>query len=766
MNSRKWNPLHRMNNWKIRQKLMVSFGLLLALMVIFSTLGLASLRRAQSSFQIAVDRGVVIERKAHEIDENLLRARRNEKDFFLRWHSEGFDAAHQRYILPAIVELTRMRQEITALQPLVAGNRRLEKMLVQLRENADIYETELRAVVDLLEQRGFEDTGLEGELRAAVRTVEESFYEKGGHKALQVTLLQLRRHEKDYLLRGDDTHVKKVISTAQELKRQITASSLSRETKLQDFQLLDDYLVAFENLVAIDRKIAERKLTLQQAAETIEPLAENLAVFGQQNTTDRLSEARKLNDSISFNLNVGLLVIVLTGAAMAFLLGRQIAEPIRALAHATRRVTSGDLQARAEIDQRDEVGETAAAFNQMVDQLAQTLDTLEERVIARTARLETAASLGEQLVSILNLDDLFMTLVNQIKTRFGYYHAHIYLLDEAQKQLVVQAGTGEAGAEMRARRHSIPLDAPTSLVARAARSGQIVRVDNVRESEDWLPNPLLPNTYSEMAVPILLEGKVVGVLDVQQDRIAGLDEGDAGLLRTLANQAAVAIRNARLFAQTQKELDELRTLQAEYTAQSWDRQRLARRHQGRVIFSLDSRTSLDEATIAHARRLALKQQTPTLVPIHNSAAARGNDSPPRHALVAPIKLGERPIGNLQLHDVPPTRPFTDDEEAIVRAVIEQVAQIAETLRLFEETQERASRERLISNIGDRMRRAPDMETLMQVTLSELNRVLGTARSFIRLDHPATRGGNGDANGGAPQPASTAESSAPQTDPTG
>ncbi|RME50621.1 MAG: GAF domain-containing protein, partial [Caldilineae bacterium] len=158
------------------------------------------------------------------------------------------------------------------------------------------------------------------------------------------------------------------------------------------------------------------------------------------------------------------------------------------------------------------------------------------------------------------------------------------------------------------------------------------------------------------------------------------------------------------------------------------------------------------------------QQSLTLIPLPPSGD--GRNAPRRHALVAPIRLGQRPIGTLQLHDVSPDRPLTGDEETIVRAIIEQVAQIAETLRLFEETQERASRERLISDIGDRMRRAPDMESLMQVTLSELNRVLGTARAFIRLEPPAAQGDNGKTNGGAPQTDSTAPSSVPHTDSTG
>ena len=168
------------------------------------------------------------------------------------------------------------------------------------------------------------------------------------------------------------------------------------------------------------------------------------------------------------------------------------------------------------------------AFKSMTDQLRNLITTLEERVVSRTQRLEVVASLSEQLNAILDFDQLLLELVSQVKDTFGYYHAHVYMLDESQN-LVMAAGAGEAGRQMMAQGHSISLDVPTSLVARAARTNQIVSIANVREAADWLPNPLLPDTYSEMAVPIVSEGQVVGVLDVQQDEVAGLDEGDAGL---------------------------------------------------------------------------------------------------------------------------------------------------------------------------------------------------------------------------------------------
>jgi CheY-like chemotaxis protein/signal transduction histidine kinase len=127
--------------------------------------------------------------------------------------------------------------------------------------------------------------------------------------------------------------------------------------------------------------------------------------------------------------------------------------------------------------------------------------------------------------------------------------------------LVLAAGAGEAGRQMVVQGWNIPLARGQSLVARAARTAEVVSVDNVREAADWLPNPLLPDTYAEMAVPIVLEGDVVGVLDVQSDKIGGLDEGDANLLRSLANHVAVALTNARLFEETSQSKEEAEAAQ-------------------------------------------------------------------------------------------------------------------------------------------------------------------------------------------------------------
>jgi serine phosphatase RsbU (regulator of sigma subunit) len=172
-----------------------------------------------------------------------------------------------------------------------------------------------------------------------------------------------------------------------------------------------------------------------------------------------------------------------------------------------------------------------------------------KRLQRANREIKAVANLSGRLNAILDFDQLLQVLVDQVQERFGYYYVYVYLLDDERQQLVMQAGVGEAGEKMKAQGYKIPLAAKISLAARATRLGEVVSVDNVREAEDWLPNSLLPNTCSEMVVPIIREDQVVGVLGVQSDQVAGLDETNADVLRSLANQVGVALSNAQLFEQ-------------------------------------------------------------------------------------------------------------------------------------------------------------------------------------------------------------------------
>jgi len=248
------------------------------------------------------------------------------------------------------------------------------------------------------------------------------------------------------------------------------------------------------------------------------------------------------------------------------LIDRLVLHPLQELHETARHISLGQRDKRVSIRSNDELGSLAQSFNEMTNQLQQALTSSEQMVVERTKRLKTVATLSERLNAILDIDQLLIELVTQVKDRFNYYHVQLYMIDEAHQNLMMRASVGKLGITVKPQGHAISLNSPTSRMARAARTQETVIIDNIRELDSWTLNPLLPDTFSEMAVPIIWKGEVMGVLDVQEDRVAALDEGDASLLQSLANHVAVALNNANLFQQTQFALADMEKL---YRISQW-----------------------------------------------------------------------------------------------------------------------------------------------------------------------------------------------------
>lgn len=182
----------------------------------------------------------------------------------------------------------------------------------------------------------------------------------------------------------------------------------------------------------------------------------------------------------------------------------------------------------------------------------------QETIARRAVELATVANLSTTTSKVLDPDKLLQAVVDLTKERFGMYHTHVYILDETSNSLVLTSGAGEVGREMVAAGHSIPMDAEVSLVAQSARGQQAVIVNDVQSAAGFLPNPKLPETRSEMAVPMIVGDKLLGVFDVQSEIINNFTEQDANIYTTLASQVAVALQNARLFTEINETAERLR----------------------------------------------------------------------------------------------------------------------------------------------------------------------------------------------------------------
>jgi len=166
----------------------------------------------------------------------------------------------------------------------------------------------------------------------------------------------------------------------------------------------------------------------------------------------------------------------------------------------------------------------------------------------RSRQLQTVAEVStEASASLLDTTMLLQKVVDLTKESFGLYHAHIYLINQDETTLVLAAGAGEVGRQMVADGWQISLDVEQSLVAQSGRARQGLIVNNVRENPNWLPNPLLPDTCAELAVPLIVGEHLLGVLDVQSDQINYFTKDDIQIQNTLATQIAVTLENARLF---------------------------------------------------------------------------------------------------------------------------------------------------------------------------------------------------------------------------
>jgi signal transduction histidine kinase/HAMP domain-containing protein len=270
-----------------------------------------------------------------------------------------------------------------------------------------------------------------------------------------------------------------------------------------------------------------------------------------QTITDTLSS---LSRSIFLQLSVILLITsIVSGVAILALIN-----PLRRLATFADQVGSGNLDAT--IDQTDLEGEIAvlaSSLSSMTDRLRDLIGNLESKVQERTRDLAIASDVSRQITRVLELDVLLPELVEVTRQGFDLYYVSLYLFDRQREELLLEASTGREGARIRSEAKSFHISTRPSLVAQVARERKAGIINDTRGSTVCSPNPHLLDMRAEAAFPMLVSDELVGVLDLQSETAGRFQESDTQIFSTLAEQIAIAVRNAQLYREQEHVAQEL-----------------------------------------------------------------------------------------------------------------------------------------------------------------------------------------------------------------
>ncbi len=347
----------------------------------------------------------------------------------------------------------------------------------------------------------------------------------------------------------------------------------------------------------------------------------------------------------------------------------------------------------------------------------------------RAAQLQVASEVARDTASIRQLSDLLNRVVNLICDRFGYDHAVIFLLDEQSQYAVLAAATGEVGARILARGYKLEVG-EQGIVGEAIRSGQpqivlgdratAARVNAMDDASLW------PEAHSEVVLPLVFGGRVIGALDVQSQRAAAFDEQDVVSLHMLADQLAVAIENARLFEQMQQTVRELEVASGRYTREAWrEVEQVGYRYrQLNIEPSVEQSVEAQEARKSGQSVLADSLTRQLSDPESGEAVTS--------TLAVPIKLRNEVVGVLDLRFAGTSAP--PEMVSLVEEVANRLALSLESARLLQETQRRAAYQQQLGEVTSRIYETLDIETVLKTAVQQIRQAMGLPEVVIQLRH--------------------------------
>lgn len=341
--------------------------------------------------------------------------------------------------------------------------------------------------------------------------------------------------------------------------------------------------------------------------------------------------------------------------------------------------------------------------------------------------LQDVAETGEVLAKMLNLKEVLPRAVELIRERFAFYHVQIFLLDETEQNARLVASTGALGQKLFERQHSLPVGSK-SVIGQVTSTGKSVIA---RDTDPiYYRNELLPNTRSELALPIFDGDSVIGALDVQSRRPDAFDSENVQALQVMANLLGTSIRNARLFETQERSGKETKRLFLETEASLRENQRLNQMltRQGWTDF-LELRQQVQGITINDEEVIIGDEWSDAQAKAAHTRQMVNSDN--GHGIIAvPVMLGTEVIGAIEVEPSPET-PQSEVAE-MVRSIAQRLALSLDKARLFEESQEATAREQRINDIVGRYQSVSNVDELLKITLAELGQSLGAKSGAIRL----------------------------------
>lgn len=388
-----------------------------------------------------------------------------------------------------------------------------------------------------------------------------------------------------------------------------------------------------------------------------------------------------------------LLIIALGyGLTITRLMNRYVVDPLTSLdtdLESINRSSEAGLRVREVGDK--EIKSLSTSINSLL-----SANEISESDLKRSLnQLLTISEINRSISGLLDPETILPEVVELIRSRLDLYYVGIFLLDQNKEFAILRAGTGDAGKSMLAAGHKLAVGGVSmigwSTAAQKPRIALDVGKDAIRFS-----NPYLPDTRSELAIPIISRNVTIGALTLQSNRQNAFNDNDILAFQSIANSLAVALENANLFQDTQANLQEIRTLNRIYMQRSWSDQ------------------NVDQNALSYT--------------IENAKAATGNSSPA--TVRFPLLLRDQPLGEIALEVEKDTLSFED--QAIISAIADQTAQALENVRLLEETRNRATREEKINDLVLKFSGAGSLDDILKIAAQEIGMIPAVSEVNVHL----------------------------------